>query len=86
MTLTLPTAKAGGFSAQRPLLAPWRSLCNLPERIGSGVSRPTVYTAYADKRRPSFKIFFAAFMSRLWTALHTGHTHSLIDRSFVPGH
>lgn len=39
--LTLPTAKAGGFSVQRPL---HRSgvLHSLPERIGSGVSRPTV--------------------------------------------
>lgn len=40
-SLTLPTAKAGGFSAQRPLR---RSgvLHSLHERIGLGVSRPTV--------------------------------------------
>lgn len=43
--LTLPTAKAEGFSVQRPL---HRSgvLHSLPERIGSGVSRPTVCLDY----------------------------------------
>lgn len=40
LLLTLPTAKAGGFSFQRPL----RRSCvlhGLHERIGLGVSRPT---------------------------------------------
>ena len=42
-----------------------RVLHSLPERIGSGVSRPTVCFCYAKRRSPSFRIFFAALVSRL---------------------
>lgn len=61
-------------------------LHGVPERIGLGVSRPTVCFCYANRRKPSFKMFFAAFTSRSWIVPHLGQAHSRTDRSFVPGH
>ena len=55
--LTLPTAEAGGFSGQRLQPAPCEVLHSLTERIGSGVSHPTICTAHAVRRKPSFRIF-----------------------------
>ena len=34
--------KAGGFSVRRPQSAPCEVLHDLPKRVGSGVSRPTI--------------------------------------------
>lgn len=83
--LTLPTDKSGGFSVQR-VSRRGCVLRTLPERIGSGVSRPTICIAYAKRRSPSFKIFFAAFVSLSWTVPQEGQFHSRTERSFVPGH
>ena len=84
--LTLPTAKAGGILGSTTTACTGEVLHGVPERIGSGVSRPTVHIGYANRRSPSFKIFFAAFTSLSWTAPHTGQVHSRTDRSFVPDH
>ena len=42
--------------------------------------------SYANRRIPSFKIFYAALMSLLWAAPHTGQVHFRTERSFAPDH
>ena len=45
-----------------------------------------MYIDHASRRNPSFKILIAAFRSRSCVCPHTGHVHSLTERSFVPLH
>lgn len=63
--LTFPMAKARGFSVHRLLPLLYEDLHNLLERIGFDVSHRTICINYANRRRPSVKIFFAAFTSLL---------------------
>ena len=61
-------------------------------RVSTGLtSRSSYGTKYlydANLSRtlfPSINIFTAALISRSWIAPHSGHFHSLTDRSFVSG-
>lgn len=63
-----------------------QDLHGLPKRIGSGVSRPTLCVSYANRRSPSFKMFFAAFTSLSCVVPHSGQVHSRTDKLFVPDH
>lgn len=65
-------AKAERFSVQPSHPLTRKVLHDVPKRMGSGVSRPTVCITYANRRGPSFKMFFVAITSRSWTAPHTG--------------
>ena len=84
--LTLPTAKAGGFSVLRSLPFKERSYAiSLSVRFRR-VPPYRLYTNYASRRSPSFKIFCAALMSLSWIAPQFGHFQSRTNKSFVPDH
>ena len=61
-----------------------RGLTRSPRALGLGVPHPTVSESYANRHRPSFKMFVAALMSRSWTAPHSGQVHCRTLKSFVP--
>ena len=80
----LPTHKCGGFRYQQPkLLMKAKS-----DKVSCAGRCPALFFfLYADRniRVPSFKIFFAAFVSLSWYAPHFGQRHSRTLKSFVSG-
>lgn len=81
-----PHGESRGILGSTTTACPCEVLHGVPERIGLGVSRPTIYADYANRRSPSLRMFFAAFMSLSWCSPHSGQTHSRTARSFVPVH
>ena len=59
--LTLPVPKGKEILGSVMIACVYEVLQGLPERMGSDVSRPTVYSDYAS---PSFQIFLAMLWSR----------------------
>ena len=68
------------------IACPCEVLHGVPERIGSGVSRPTVCVGYTSKRKPSSKMFCAVLRSLSCTVPQTEQVHFRTARSFVLGH
>lgn len=81
-----PHGESRGILGSTTTACPCEVLHGVPERIGLGVSRPTIYADYANRRSPSLRMFVAAFMSLSWCSPHSGQTHSRTARSFVPVH
>mgnify|MGYP005919312317 CR=1 FL=1 len=84
--LDTPHGESRGILGSTTTACPCEVLHGVPERIGLGVSRPTIYADYANRRSPSLRMFVAAFMSLSWCSPHSGQTHSRTARSFVPVH
>ena len=86
VNIDTPHGESRGILGSTTTACPCEVLHGVPERIGLGVSRPTIYADYANRRSPSLRMFVAAFMSLSWCSPHSGQTHSRTARSFVPVH
>ena len=84
ISLTLPMPKGRGFSDHRSSLRRTRGLTGSHTSVRFGCAPPYRETAvYANRRRPSIKMFLAALTSLSWTAPQEGHTHVRMERSFT---
>ena len=79
-TLTLPTSKEGGFLLQRSPPGRGPGLTQSPQAYRFGCVPPYQLISYDSKRRPSFRMFFAAFKSTSWIAPQQGHSHCSLKR------
>ena len=78
--LTLPTSKEGGFLLQRSPPGKKPCLTQSPQAYRFGCVPPYQIISYDSKRRPSFRMFFAAFKSTSWIAPQQGHSHCSLKR------
>ena len=78
--LTLPTSKEGGFLLQRSPPGREPGLTQSPQAYRFGCVPPYQIISYDSKRRPSFRMFFAAFKSTSWIAPQQGHSQCSLKR------
>ena len=79
-SLTLPTSKEGGFLLQRSPPGREPGLTQSPQAYRFGCVPPYQLISYDSKRRPSFRMFFAAFKSTSWIAPQQGHSQCSLKR------